>query len=95
MIFGTAIYDDQSRQDFCWHMTEKQVPADELIELIQVVKKNSFNKTDKIIVSADKLFEKLGWTDRTKFNNTFDELFDVEVKMLDDGEETDSYFMHD
>ena len=45
--------------------------------------------------SAEELFEKTEWTDRNKFDKTFEELFEVEVKMIDDGEETDSFFIHD
>jgi len=95
-ICGIAIYlDDENTQEFCWHMTEDNVPSDDLIELIQIIKNNEFNITDKVIVSPDELFKKTKWTDRNKFDKTFDELFEVEVKMIDDGEETDSFFMHD
>ena len=95
-IFGNAIYlDDDDKQEFCWHMTEQNVPTDDLVQLIQVIKDNKFNRTDKIIVTADTIFEKSGWSDRTKFNTIYAKLFDIEVKMIDDGKETDSYFLHD
>lgn len=87
--------DDDEKQEFCWHVNEHNIPSDELIQLIKVIRDNKFNRTDKIIVTADTIFEKSGWTDRTKFNSTYDKLFDIEVKMIDDGEETDSYFIHD
>ncbi|MBL0032997.1 MAG: hypothetical protein IPP27_12795 [Bacteroidetes bacterium] len=66
-----------------------------LMELIKIITENNFNNTDKIIVSADTLFEKSAWTDRLKFDLAFDKLFDIEVKMIDDGKETDSFYMHD
>ncbi len=95
-IYGIANYlDDDEKQEFCWHVNEHNIPSDELIQLIKVIRDNKFNRTDKIIVTADTIFEKSGWTDRTKFNSTYDKLFDIEVKMIDDGEETDSYFIHD
>ena len=95
-ISGKAIYlDDYDRQEFCWHIAEQNVPTDDLVQLIKVIKENKFYRTDKIIVDADTIFEKSGWADRTKFNMTYDKLFDIEVKMIDDGEETDSYFIHD
>ena len=95
-ISGNAIYlDNDDRQEFCWHMSEQNVPTDDLIQLIEVIKDNKFHQTDKIIVDAHKIFEKSGWADRTKFNMTYDKLFDIEVKMIDDGKETDSYFIHD
>ena len=95
-ICGIAIYlNDVDTQEFCWHITEDDVPSNDLIELIQIIRKNEFNKIDKLIVSAEELFEKTEWTDRNKFDKTFEELFEVEVKMIDDGEETDSFFIHD
>ena len=95
-IYGIAIYlDGADEQEFCWHMTEQNVPSDDLIQLIYIVKDNKFIRTDKIIVTADTMFGKSGWTDRTKFNLFYDKLFDIEVKMIDNGEETDSYFIHE
>ncbi|MBK8482778.1 MAG: hypothetical protein IPL31_00080 [Saprospiraceae bacterium] len=95
-IYGVSRYlDEDEKQEFCWHVTEHNIPSDELIQLIKVIKDNKFNRTDKIIVTADTIFEKSGWTNRTKFNSNYDKLFDIEVKMIDDGEETDSYFIHD
>lgn len=46
-------------------------------------------------MSPDELFEKTKWTDRSQFDKTLEELFAIEVKMINDGEETDSFFMHD
>ena len=95
-IYGNAIYlDDDDKQEFCWHVSEQNVPTEDLIQLIKVIKDNKFNRTDKIVVTADMIFKKSGWTDRTKFNFTYDNLFQIEVKMIDNGEETDSYFLHD
>jgi hypothetical protein len=72
-------------------MSEQNVPTD---DRIQLTKDNKFNRTDKIIATADTIFQKYG-TDRTQFNITYDKLFDIEVKMIDNGEETGSYFIHD
>jgi hypothetical protein len=95
-IYGIANYlDEDETQEFCWHMTEENVPSEDLIQLIKIIKDNKFNRTDKIIVTADTIYEKSGWTNRSKFNITYDKLFEIEVKMIDDGEETDSYFIHD
>jgi hypothetical protein len=95
-IFGHALYlKDDDKQEFCWHMTEQNAPTDDIIHLIAVIKDNKYNRTDKIIVSADTVFEKTGWSDRVKFNIHYEKLFDIEVKMIDDGKETDSYFIHD
>ncbi|MEZ5013063.1 MAG: hypothetical protein R2794_02110 [Chitinophagales bacterium] len=94
-IYGYAIYtDNDNRQEFCWHMSEEGVPTDDLIQLINVIKSNGFNQSDKIIVSANTIFEKSGWTDREIFNIAYDTLFEIEVKMIDDGIETDAYYLH-
>lgn len=95
-IYGIAIYlDDEKKQDFCWHITEQNIPSDDLVQLIKIIKDNKFNRTDIILVTANTIFEKSGWIDRTKFNLIYDQLFEIEVKMIDGGEETDSYFIHE
>ena len=95
-VIGIAIHDDNGdTQEFCWYMQEDKVPSNDLLEMIQLIKRNNYNKTDKIIISPDELYKQLAWSDKTRFDKTYDELFEVEVKMIDDGEETDSFFMHD
>jgi len=96
-ICGTAVYDPndtEEQQDFCWYITEENVPSDDVFELIEIIIFNDYNKTDLIIVPADEIFEKTGWHDRNKFNQAFDKLFEIEIKMVDNGKETDSYFLH-
>jgi hypothetical protein len=95
-IFGVAHYMvENENQEFCWYMTEDNTPSDDLIELIDLIKENKFNLTDQIIATEDEIFEKSRWADRIKFDSTYYKLFSIEVKMIDDGEETDSYFIHD
>jgi hypothetical protein len=95
-IYGIAIYsDDEDIQQFCWHVTEQNLPSDDLIQIMNLIKDNNFIRIDKLIVTEDELFKKSGWTDSSKFNITYRKLFDIEVKMIDDGKETDSYFIHD
>lgn len=95
-IYGVATYlDDEETQEFCWHKMKEDEPQDDLFRLLKVIKDNKFNQHDKIIVSANRLFEMAPWTDRAHFNIIYDRLFDIEIKMIDEGEETDSYFLHE
>jgi len=94
-IYGIVYYlDDDEKQNFCWNVTKQNNPSDDLVQLINVIKDNKLNRTDKIIVTDTK-FIKSGWTNITKFNFTVDKLFDIEAKMIDEGEETDSYLIID
>ena len=97
-IYGTVIYDPndpEEIQDFCWHCSEEEVPSDKALELTKILTENKFISIDKLIVPIQTVFEKSNETDFTVFNSTMNELFNVEVFMVDDGEETCSYFIHD
>ncbi len=40
-IYGIANYlDDDEKQEFCWHINEHNIPSDELIQLIKVIRDN-------------------------------------------------------
>ena len=96
-IIGTAVYDtndSEEKQEFCWHMSEEKLPSESTLKLIQTINENGWCDIDKITVSAKELFQKLKWNDEKLFNEAFAELFDVEIKMLDNGKETDSFFVH-
>ncbi len=96
-IYGTVIYDPTDlgeQQNFCWYMTEENVPSDNLIELIEIIKNNKFHISDKITIPEDKIFLKTGWLDKGEFNKAINQLFDIEIKMIDEGKETDSFFLH-
>ncbi len=57
---------------------------------------NNFVYMDKIIISEKDLLLKLietGWNQNT-VNETINFLCSFDVKMLDDGEETDSFYIH-
>ena len=96
-ISGIAIYDLNDldeRQEFCWHMDEENVPRKEVFEIINIINENGWCDVDKITISENELFDKLGWPNRTLFDRHFEKLFEVEIKMVDNGEETDSFFVH-
>jgi|SRR5690554_1494096 len=95
-IYGTVIYDlsdFDERQDFVWHMTEDNVPNENVKKLVDFLSTNNLVDIDKIIRPIEQL--DINFIDKSEHNNVWDELFEIEVKMLDDGQETDSYFLHD
>ena len=98
-IYGTVIYDisdAEERQDFVWHMTENNVPNDDVKNLIEFLSKNELIDIDKIITPINEL--KIDFIDKSKLDNVWNELFNIEVHMIDDGVESkqsDRYFIHD
>lgn len=95
-ISGTVIYDPtdpEERQDFIWHMTEDKVPSEQVKDLLTSL-------TDQKLIDIDKLRVPVTKIDIPNIDNEtkerlFDELFNVQVNMVDDGKETDFYFIHD
>ena len=97
-IYGTAKYQDHfvedDFQEFCWHISEDMVPSENAIVLVKNIVAKNLHQGDKIIVSDEELFLKSEITNRINFDHALNEIFNIEIKMIDDGEETDSYFIH-
>ena len=98
-IYGTVIYDEtvpEERQDFVWHMTENNVPNDDVKNLIEFLSKNELIDIDKIVTPIKEL--EIDFMDKSKLDNVWNDLFNIEVHMIDDGMESkqsDRYFIHD
>jgi hypothetical protein len=95
-VVGTVIYDTTNideRQDFVWHMTENKMPNDKVIDLLKYLINESLLEGDKLKVPITEI-EIPNMDNETK-NKLFDELLNVSVNMIDDGKETDLYFIHD
>jgi DNA-binding transcriptional MerR regulator len=95
-IYGTVIYDltdPEERQDFVCHMTENNVPTEDVKKLLEYLSKNKLIDIDKIFIPIEKL--NIDFIDKSKLENVWHELFNIQVRMIDDGEETDCYFIHD
>jgi len=94
-ISGIAIYDEndpEERQEFIWHKSEEEIPSPELNILIEKIVAEKWHNGDKISEHIEELeFEEF---DNTTKDEILTELFDVQIKMVDDGEETDSYWVH-
>ncbi|MFP5042909.1 hypothetical protein [Parasediminibacterium sp. JCM 36343] len=98
-IYGTVIYDisdPEERQDFVCYMTENNVPNDDVKMLIDFLSKNELIDIDKIITPINEL--EIDFIDKSKLDNVWNDLFNIEVHMIDDGVESkqsDKYFIHD
>ena len=94
-IRGIAIYDEsdpEERQEFIWHKSENKIPSSELIILIEKIVTEKWHNGDKISADIETMkFEEFNNFTRDKI---LDELFDVNIKMVDEGQETDSYWVH-
>ncbi|HIQ57418.1 TPA: hypothetical protein EYG84_01930 [Candidatus Gracilibacteria bacterium] len=94
-ISGIAIYDEndpEERQEFIWHKSEMEVPSPELNILIEKIVTEKWHNGDKISEHIEEL-EFAEFDNKTK-EKILNELFDVEIRMVDDGEETDTYLVH-
>jgi len=94
-ISGIAIYeenDPEEKQEFIWHKSEKENPSPELNILIEKIVTEKWHNGDKISEHIEKFeFKEF---DNSTIEKILTELFDVQIRMVDDGEETDSYFVH-
>ena len=96
-VWGTVIYDSndpEERQDFAWAVKEEDVPDKGVMELMRVIKENKFMDIDKLDVTDAELFRISGSEDYKSFAKNLDDLLEVKVPMMDEGEETDCYFIH-
>ena len=94
-ISGISIYDEsdpEERQEFIWHKSEDEVPSSELNILIEKIVAEKWHNGDKISKHIEEL-EFSEFDNKTK-EKILNELFDVRISMVDDGEESDSYFVH-
>jgi hypothetical protein len=94
-ICGTVLYepnDSEEKQDFVWHMTESTVPGENVKMLLQFLSDNNLIDNDKIRKPINDL--SIDFLDKGRSEKVWNELFNIEVSMLDNGEETDKYFIH-
>jgi hypothetical protein len=99
-IGGTVLYDEQEKQDFCWVITEEQVPSESAYLLLKLLQEQRLIDVDRIIVPREELQQRYAqmWgtiTTVEEFARILDEIEDVEVAMIDDGEEIDAFLIHE
>lgn len=91
---GWANEDD--KQDFVFRENIEASQLSTMKLLCDFIIENKLIEGDKIIVPDYELLRKLenvGW-DNIKAKSAINKLSKLEVKMIDDGEETDSFYIH-
>ena len=88
--------DDNQTQDFLWVVELEESELKILKLLCEYLIKSNLIYGDRIIISESELQNRLieiGW-DYFYAKKNIDILLSVEIRMIDDGEETDSFFIH-
>ena len=97
LIYGMLNWENEDdKQDFKWSNVFDDKAVSILKDFCDFLLESQLTKGDKIIVTEDVLKEKLtgaGWSN-DKAKKGIDYLMSLEVKMVDEGEETDSFFIH-
>jgi hypothetical protein len=98
----TASYfdpDDDQSQEFIWHRSEHNVPGYVACAIATLLKNKQLLDVDKIKVTRDALYAyytaEYGDIPYKEFISGLEELLRVEVDMVDDGRETDIFFIHE
>ena len=91
VIYDTSDFDE--RQEFVWNKSENEIPSEKLNFLIDKL------ISEKLLI-GDKLIKPTAEIELTEFDNStkeklFAELFDVGINMVDNGKETDIFYVHD
>jgi hypothetical protein len=73
-------------------MDESNVPSEDVRKLLLFLSENNLMDIDKIVKPIDEL--NIDFIAKDKIEKVWNELFEIEVRMIDDGEETDRYFIH-
>jgi len=96
-IEGTLKWDDSDEfQKFSWIIRPEKELLNESRKLCEILTKFNLISGDKILILENELKHRLiqeGWSPEDA-GKTIDYLCSIEVKMIDDGEETDSFFVH-
>lgn len=102
-IAGTVFYEignPEETQDFVWHAQESDVPSDKVLLLAELLHENKLLSLDKITVSRQELHKlfcaKIGYImSEEEFLSVLNALKSIEVPMVDNGKETDIFFIHE
>lgn len=96
-IFGTLGWvGEEDKQDFSWSIVFDDSMLLKLKLLCDFLQEHSLIEGDKILISETELkkqLAKLNWN-LQEADEQINNLCNIEIKMIDDGEETDSFFIH-
>ena len=94
-VEGVIMYTDDDMQRFVWHYSNLN-HLKMATELLDILKQKEWISIDKIIVSEKELIkylEEIGWN-MDDINNVLFFLVSLNINMIDEGEETDMFFVH-
>ena len=94
-IRGIVIYDSSDldeQQEFIWHKSENEVPSEKVSLLIEKLIAEKLLIGDKLIKPIKEI--KLAEFDKVTNEQLFEQLFDIGINMVDDGKETDIFYIH-
>jgi|SRR5579871_256799 len=96
-IFGNIRWNDENEtQNFSWNIQFEESALKKLTQLCEYLRNHDLVIGDRITITESKLQMRLfdlGW-DKDEAQRNIDRLCSVEVKMIDEGKETDSFFIH-
>jgi hypothetical protein len=88
--------DEEDRQDFSWTIVANWILLPKAKLLCDYLNDNNLVNGDFVIISEEELISRLiisNWNKEDAMS-CIDFLFSIEVKMIDDNKETDSFFLH-
>lgn len=96
LVNGVIKWEDNEEQFFLYKINYNEIIFLKLIDLCDFISKHNLIQVDKIIISYDELCQLLtknNWNENeAKF--FINQLCLVNIKMIDNYEETDSFFVH-
>lgn len=102
-ISGAVVYeidDPEEVQEFIWHVHEADVPSEGVRKLAELLNEKRLLSIDQISVSRHELrslySKKQGRiVPESEFIAILETLESIEIPMVDEGKETDVYFIHE
>lgn len=96
-VLGTVIWKgEEDEQNFSWVVDFGESVLLKMNLLCELLIKHNLIDGDKIIIQPSELkmlLQNKGW-DKNEAEDAVHNLSSVNIKMIDDGEETDSFFVH-
>ena len=102
-ISGRVIYeldDPEEVQEFIWNISERETPSEDVRALAELIHDKELLSIDKIKISRSELRREFSLKQARiiseyDFMETLNSLKSVQVRMADEGRETDVYFIHE
>ena len=102
-VSGTVVYDPsepEEQQDFRWSVDPNDAPSFAATRLAGLIRAEDLLSIDKLRVSRQDLLERFNASQDPgyspdQFTAVLEELLQIEVPMLDDGVESDCFFIHE